>query len=106
MPAPEVDSQFVDALPIKLSDLRQEFQYCFLIILKVTQWITGIGILALESDFSQITNLSQIFNLVKIPDVVVIEVDSSEIGTVLAAFDEMLKVVQFGNAIVRENELL
>jgi len=48
LPTPEVDSQFVDALPIKLSDLRQESQYSFLIILKVTQWITGIGILALE----------------------------------------------------------
>jgi len=45
-------------------------------------------------------------NLIKIPDVVVIEVNNGEIEAVLAAFDEMLKVVQFGNTVVRENELL
>lgn len=69
---PEINSQLVDALPIKLGYLRQEACYSNFIIFKVAHGITWLGALILKDHLCQTGDWLQGLHTFQVADVVVI----------------------------------
>ena len=100
----EIDTKLINAQVIQLADLRQVRQHRILIVLKVAHWI--IWILILKHDFLEIAKWFQIGHLLQITDVIIIEVDELQPGRILSILNRLREVLQRGNSIVTENQLL
>ena len=73
----EIYSQLIDTSPIKLGNLGQIVKDRFLVILKVAHRV--VRVFALKSQILEAGYLLQVLNLGELPDVVVVEVYSSQV---------------------------
>ena len=86
---------------VELGDLREEEPHCLLVVLEVAHWVRPV-LGPLEDELPQVGVALQVFYLVQLPKVVVIQIEVLQ-GWLVACLD--LQRLQRHQAVVREGQL-
>lgn len=100
----KINTKLINALSIKHLNLWQGLNDSLLVILKVTNWIARI--LSLKDDLFQWRYWSEKRDLLKIANIIVIEIEELQVWCTLSIFDEVLEIWQWGNSVVTQVEFL